>query len=64
MVGTCPCLGEQVPDLHGRMEGIKMKDIKTLSQSVSDLESNFSKGIAFGVEGRILGQKLPREERL
>ena len=55
--------GEQVPALHGRREGIKMKDIKSLSQSISDLESNFSKDTA-GVEGRILSQKLQREERL
>lgn len=54
---------EQVPALHGRREEIKMKDIKSLSQSISDPESNFSKDTA-GVEGGILSQKLQRKERL
>lgn len=56
--------GEQVPALQGRREGVKMKDVKSLSQIISDLESNFSKDSGGGVEGRILSQKLQREERL
>jgi len=49
--------GEHVPALHRRREGIKMKDIKTFGQRISDLESNFFKDTA-GAEGRILSQKL------
>lgn len=55
--------GEQVPALHGRREGINMKDIRSLSQSIPGMQSNFSKGTA-GVEGRILSQKLQREDGL
>lgn len=56
--------GEQVPALQGRREGVKMKDDKSISQIISDLESNFSEDSRGGREGRILSPKLQREERL
>lgn len=40
-----------------------MKAIKSLSQSIPGMQSNFSKGTA-GVQGRILSQKLQREDGL
>lgn len=55
--------GEQVPALQGRREGIKVKALKSLSQSIPGTQSNFSKGTA-GVEGSILSQKLQREHGL
>lgn len=54
---------EQLPALHGRRGGIKVKAIKRLSQSIPGMKSNFSKGTAGG-EGRILSQKLQREDGL
>lgn len=55
--------GEQVPALHGRRGGTETKAIKSLSQSIPGIQSNFSKGSA-GVQGRLLSQKLQREDGL
>lgn len=59
-VGTHPCLGAS---LESRWGGIKIKAIKSLSQSIPGMHSNSSKGTA-GVEGRILSQKLQKEDGL
>lgn len=50
--------GEQIPARHEKREGTGR-----LSQSVSDLESDFDKDTA-SVKGRIWDQKLQSEGRL